>query len=77
MRFGSEKKWYLEIGRVPWKDCLVHITFAAGFIPDAELGVIPWRTYRTWSSDRLPHLLWRNWRPYGFYAFGRRRIWRS
>jgi hypothetical protein len=72
-----KKKFVLRIGK-PWPISRARfgIEFGSGYRDDAEPGEIIWRHYWRWTSDRIPHLLWRGWRPIGYCAFGRCRVWR-
>lgn len=77
MQIDIEKKCWIYVGNDPMHHARVGVFIGFGYREDAEPGEIMWRHYWHWSSASLPHLLWRGWRPIGFCAFGRCRVWRS
>ncbi len=75
MQIDIEKRCWIYVGRDILRDARLGIFIGFGYREDSEPGEIMWRHWWSWSSASLPYVIWRGWRPIGFCAFGRCRIW--
>ncbi len=75
MQINIEKRCLIYIGRDYYRHARLEIFIGIGFREDAKIGEIVWLHYWGWSSASLPYIIWRGWRPIGFCAFGRCRVW--
>lgn len=72
---GYQRDWFLQIGPDFASNARFAVQFGFARATSAEPGTIGWLFYWSWSSHRLPRLLWRGWKPIGYCAFGRCRAW--
>lgn len=69
-----EKCCWIYVGRDVIGNARLAIFIGFGFREDAEPGETVFRHFWKWSSASLPYVIWRRWRPIGFCAFGRCRM---